>query len=77
MQKAVVMNNHGNSLMSPSYLLEATGMPALILYEGHCYQGSWITVHKRQFFLKGCLFPWCNSLVTGYSVHFKLVLTTL
>ena len=48
MQKAVVIKQTwAFILMTPHYLLEASGAPAFTLL-----QGGWITVHKRRFFLK-------------------------
>ena len=46
--KSVVIKQHGQlSLLTPIHLQEASGALAFTLY-----QGGWITVHKRRFFLK-------------------------
>ena len=65
MQKSVVIKQTwAIILMTPHYLLEASGAPAFTLQ-----QGGWITVHKRRFFLKERLSVVYITLENSASVH--------
>ena len=60
MQKAVVLKQPGQLLWwNPSHLLEATGVPVFTLH-----QGGYITVHKMQFFIKGCSYQYIYIYTT-------------
>ena len=70
MQKAVVVKQtRAIILMTPHFLLEASGAPAFTLQ-----QGGWITVHKRRFFLKERLSAVCitQPVFTGTGLSFVL-----
>ena len=73
MQKSVVIKQTwAIILMTPHYLLEASGAPAFTLQ-----QGGWITVHKRRFFLKERLSAVYITLENSARVHWNWTLICL